>query len=182
MWLISLSSLNRDRSAVHILPSYLKRKASTGKESCKKPKKAKTVKTWDRDILCIPESIQSKGAGGNFSFPRGKLRAQLARSGLIGKLRLMSEMTDEEVAAEIRSVFKGPMKSNPEFPFLYLQPTGGGSKMLTIPSLSSSFKWTAQQVARLSGQSGTIYILAQSELTFRDDIEVNCIIWYTLLT
>ena len=91
-------------------------------------------------------------------------------------------MTDDEVAAEIRSVFKGPMKSNTEFPFLYLQPTGGGSKLLTIPSLSLSFKWTAQQVARLSGQSGTIYILAQSEFDFLDDAEVKCyIIWYTLV-
>ena len=53
---------------------------------------------------------------------------------------------------------------------MILQPTGGGS---TIPSQSSSFKWIPQQVARLSGQSGTIYILAQSELTLPDDIEVS---------
>ena len=44
--------------------------------------------------------------GGNISFPRGDYRAFLASCGLIGKLHLTSEMTEEEVAAEIRTVFK----------------------------------------------------------------------------
>lgn len=82
-------------------------------------------------------------------------------------------MTDEEVATEIRSVFKGPMGGDLNFPFQYLQPTGGGSKSLTVPSQSASFKWTPQQVSRLAGQSGTVYVLAQSELHLQlDDIEV----------
>lgn len=130
------------------------------------------MKTWDRDIVCIPQSRQNKGNGGNIIYPRGKYRAQLASSGLIGKLHLTSEMSDKEVTAEICTVFKDQMKNNLEFPFVYLQSAGGGSKSLMIPSQSSSFKWTPQQVARLSGQSGTIYILAQSELTFLDDVQV----------
>ena len=73
-------------------------------------------------------------------------------------------MSDEEVRAEIFTVFKEQMNN-----------AGGGSKSLTIPSQSSSFKWTPQQVARLSGQSGTIYILAQSELNIHSDLEV-CIL------
>ena len=120
---------------MHILPSYLKRKVSG--ESGRK--KARVVKTWDRDIFCIPQSLQGAGAGGNI-YPQGKYRAQLARSGLLGKLHIISEMTDEEVATEIRSLFKGPMGGDLNFPFQYLQPTGGGSKSLTVPSQSASFK------------------------------------------
>ena len=107
----------------------------------------------DRDVFCIPESVRKKSAGGNIRYPWGKYRAELARCGLIGKLHMTSEMTAEEVSAEVHSVFKEPMGNNPNFPFLYLQPTGGGSKSLTVPSQSSSFTWTAQQVARLGGQS-----------------------------
>ena len=106
-------------------------------------------------------------------FPRGKYRAELAGSGLVGKLYLASTMNEEEVATEVRTVFKEQVNNDPHFPFVYLQSAGGGSKSLTIPSQSSSFKWTPQQVARLSGQSGTIYILAQSELNINfDDIQV----------
>ena len=87
-------------------------------------------------------------------------------------------MTDEEVATEICSIFKGPMGGSLTFPFQYLQPTGGGSKSLTVPSQSAAFKWTPQQVARLAGQSGTIYILAQSELCL-DSSEVIKIAMYS---
>ena len=73
-------------------------------------------------------------------------------------------MTENDVKVEIWSVLKVHMQNDPDFPFLYLQGTGEGSKSLTVPSQSSSFKWTPQQVARLSGQSGTIYILAQADL------------------
>ena len=93
----------------------------------------------------------------------------MASSGLIGKLHLTSEMTDKDVEDEIRTIFRGPMQNNPSFPFLYLQSTGGAVKTLTIPSQSASFKWTPQQVSRLPGQSGTIYILAQDDLYQVDD-------------
>ena len=73
-------------------------------------------------------------------------------------------MTDEDAERKIHSIFKGPMQNDGNFPFLYLQATGGGAKSLTIPSQNSSFKWIPQQVARLSSQSGTIYILAKADL------------------
>ena len=106
----------------------------------------------------MPQSMENRSAAGTLTYPRGKLRARLASYGLIGKLHLTSEMTDNEVAGEIRSVFQVPMGNNPTFPFLYLQSTGGGSNSLTVPCQSSSFKWTPHQVARLSGQRGLIYI------------------------
>ena len=77
-------------------------------------------------------------------------------------------MSELDVMKEIRSIFSGPMGNNPEFRFLYLQPTGGGARSLTIPSLSSSFKWIPQQVAKIAGQTGVIYILAQDELALSD--------------
>ena len=52
---------------MHILPSYLRRK---GGVASGKPKKAKTVKTWYRDVFCIPESVRNKSAGGNIRYPR----------------------------------------------------------------------------------------------------------------
>lgn len=169
---VCICFLNRDYSAVHVLPSFLKRHMKHG-DSRKGKQKPKVVKTWDRDILCIPKDM-SRVDGGNVSYPRGRYRAYLASNGLVGKLHLTSEMTKNDVKVEIRSVFKAHMQNDPEFPFLYLQGTGGGSKSLIVPSQSSSFKWTPQQVARLSGQSGTIYILAQADLYELDDLDKVC--------
>ena len=133
-------------------------------ESSSSVKKPKTVKTWDRDVMCLPKSRHNHSCGENINYPRGKYRSLLASAGLIGKLRLTSEMTDVDVANEIRSIFKGPMGENLDFPFVYLQPTGGGSKSLTVPSQSSSFKWVPQEVSRLSGQTGMIYVLRRVRL------------------
>ena len=60
--------------------------------------------------------------------------------------------------------------------FHYLQATGGGTKSLTVPAQSESFKWTPFQVSRLSRQSGTIYILAQDELDLNDKVRLSCYI------
>lgn len=83
--------------------------------------------------------------------------------GLIGKIHLTSDMSITEVEDEIRSVFREPMKDNPLFPFIFLQPTGG-ARSLTVPVVSSSFTWTAQQVAKLGNNKGTIYNMAQDDL------------------
>ena len=66
------------------------------------------------------------------------------------------------------------MQNNPQFPLVYLQGTGGGSNSLMVPSQSSSFKWTPQQVARLAGQAGIIYILAEDELYYIEDSNEVC--------
>lgn len=74
----------------------------------------------------------------------------------------------------MRSVFSQPMGGKSDgFPFAFLQPTGVGSKTLTVPCVSSSFSWTAQQVAKLGTCKQAIYILAQDELVFPDVPEVN---------
>ena len=86
-----------------------------------------------------------------FSYPHGKYRTKLATYGLIGKLNVSSDMNDDDVAAEIRSIFKGPMNNDPNFQFLYLQPTGCGSKSLAIPSQSSTFTWIKQKFGLLQG-------------------------------
>ena len=99
-------------------------------------------------------------------YPHGKNRSKLGQLGLIGKIRLTSAMTVQEVEEEVRSVFKKPMGERSEFPFSFLQPTGGKSKVLTIPSLSTSFSWTAQQVAKLGTAKQAVYIIAGDDLIF----------------
>ena len=71
-------------------------------------------------------------------------------------------MTEKEIMEEIRSVFSEPMNQDSKFQFLILQTSGGGSKTLTSPPTSSSFRWTARAVA---GNSKTpIYIIAIEDL------------------
>lgn len=85
-------------------------------------------------------------------------------------------MTVEEVEEEVRSVFCVPMGGKKDFNFIFLQPTGAGSRTLTVPSVSSSFSWTAHQVAKLGGYKQSIYILPKDKLVFPDVSEVisNC--------
>ena len=146
-------------ACLNVLIGLMKRKVS-GKGGAK-VKKQKTITTWDRDIICQPkDSLQED----NFiSYPRGKFRARLGREGL-GKVHLTSSITVEEVGAEIRSAFQFAMGGYHSFPFKYLQATGGGVRALSIPTVSSSFQWTAQQVAKLGNQRHTIYILAENDL------------------
>ena len=87
--------------------------------------------------------------------------------GLIGKVRLLSSRTVQELEDEVRSVFKKPMGGKEDFPFIFLQPTGAGSRTLTVPSVSASFSWTAQQVAKLGTTTQAVYIMA------KDKLEVN---------
>lgn len=108
------------------------------------------------------------------SYPRKKYRAKLAAWGLIGKLHLTSDMTVDDVTTEIRSIFKGPMSNNQNFQITFLQSTGGGSNTLTVPSASSSYKWTAQQVSKLSTYRGTIYIMAIDDLNLQDPFSEVC--------
>ena len=123
------------------------------------------MSSWDRDIICLPKESKLKN---DIPYPRGKARAKLGRNGLVGKVHLTSEMSVEDVGKEIRSVFGCVMGNDISFPFLYLQATGGGSRSLSVPSVSASFQWTAQQVAKLGNQRNTIYILAEGELNLPD--------------
>lgn len=69
-------------------------------------KRTKDIKVWDRDIICIPQSVRNKTNCGTYMYPRGKYRSYLGRVGLIGKLHLTSEMGTDDVVSEICSVFK----------------------------------------------------------------------------
>ena len=68
-------------------------------------------------------------------------------------------MSEREIFQEIRSVFNVPMGDDPDFELKLLQIAGGSCKSLSIPVVSSSFKWTASSVAGRNAKT-LIYILA----------------------
>ena len=92
-------------------------------------------------------------------------REELSKAGLVGKISLSSDMSEDAIFEEIRSVFQGPMRGSSLFSFEVLQSTGGKSKSLTIPAVSSSFRWTASAIAK--NPKMPIYILAQDPLEVR---------------
>ena len=90
-------------------------------------------------------------------------REALCEAGLIGRIRLTSDMSEEEIFDEIRSVFKIPMEENKNFEFDILQSAGGSTKNLVVPALSSSYQWTASAIAPKNVKT-PIYILAKEPL------------------
>ena len=112
--------------------------------------------SWDCTIICLPSSypLYCNTAGG-IAIPRKK-RSILVANGIIGKIHLESDWSEEEVFTEIRSVFSDVMNANASFPFKILLPTGSGTKSLMVPSLSASYKWTPKEVAGKADSS--IYI------------------------
>lgn len=56
------------------------------------------------------------------------------------------------------------MGGRPDFPFVFLQPTGAGSRTLTVPNVSACFEWSAQQVSKLGSTNQCIYIMAKDQL------------------
>ena len=56
-------------------------------------KRAKTVQIWDRDIICLPQRSSNQ----KIPYPRGSYRSILGEQGLIGKIRLMSNMDEDQV-------------------------------------------------------------------------------------
>ena len=122
--------------------------------------------------MCFPYNYL---VGNSITIPRSKeIRDFLARNGLMGKIRLSSSMTEEEIMSEIRSVFSVPMKNQSNFAFKILQPSGGSSKSLSVPALSSSFKWTASAIAGKNSKM-PIYVLAS------DELEVSYIASYNII-
>ena len=113
--------------------------------------------------MCLPFSYAKycSTPNGGISIPRKK-KSVLAAHGLIGKVHLESNWSEDEVYDEIRSVFSEPMSNDSTFPFDILQYTGAGSKSLAVPALSSSFKWTPREVAGRRGT--TIYIVCKKNL------------------
>ena len=72
-------------------------------------------------------------------------------------------MDEADIFEEIRSVFRVPMYDDNRFEFQILQSSGGDSRNLVIPELSSSYKWTAAAIAGRNAKA-PIYILAVDEL------------------
>ena len=142
------------------LPSILGRRRRQRQGGAKA--KSQKVVSWDRTIICLPSCYpECSKSGKDIAIPRKK-RAVLAANGLIGKIYLESDWTEDDVFAEIRSVVSDAMGDDTQFPFSILLPTGSGTKSLTVPSLSSSFKWTPKEVAGKA--QNTIYILAEKSL------------------
>ena len=111
---------------------------------------------YDRDIICLPKFYAADGAT-TLKIPRSASEF-LAKNGLIGKIRLSSDMNETEIFHEIRSVFNDAMDGNQKFRFKILQIAGGSCKSLSLPSLLASFKWTASSVAGRNAKT-PIYIL-----------------------
>ena len=65
-------------------------------------------------------------------------------------------MTEDELMSEIRLVFYSQMDEDEFFQFSTLQPSGEGSKTLSVPFVSSSFKWSACSIAVRSTR-GPVY-------------------------
>ena len=96
--------------------------------------------------------------------PRGKLRANLAELGLIGKIRLVLIWSSEKVIYEITSLFASSfgLEEDAQLEFKYLSVVPG-AKVLSVTKVSSSISWSGHAVASLAGQ-GCIYILSQMQL------------------
>lgn len=96
--------------------------------------------------------------------PRKKsVRLALAINKLVGKIQLNSSMDEEDIYQEIRSVFRAPMNYNDHFEFKVLQTSGGDSRSLVVPQLSSSYRWTAGAICGRNART-PIYILAVDQL------------------
>ena len=125
-----------------------------------KSKRKSAATTYDRDIICLTKQFMKKD--GTLKIPRSANSLEyLCRHGLRGKIRLSSTMSEEEIMSEIRSVFKRSFNDE-EFLFDILQPGGGKFKSLVVPSLSSSYVWTASAVAGSS--KSPVYILTHTDL------------------
>ena len=152
--------------------AFLKRISSKKGKDKMMSKKAPSV-TYDRDIFCLTKNFANNN--GTVKIPRSSESMEyVCRNGLKGKIRLTSDMTEEEIMEEIKSVFKRPFGGDGDFPFDILQPSGGKLKSLVIPSLSSSYVWTASAVA--GNSKSPIYIMAGADI----QVDVSCYYYYGL--
>ncbi len=128
------------------LPTKYLKKLKSSKNVPPPPKKTTPAMVFNRDIVCLTKEFMQKN--GTIKIPRSIANLEyLCRNGLKGKIRLTSDMCETEIMDEIRSVFQRPFNNDDTFPFDILQSGGGKMKSLVIPSLSSSYLWTASAVA-----------------------------------
>jgi len=93
-------------------------------------------------------------------------------------MSITTRMTQEEIFSEIRSVFSQVMNSEEDFPFTLLQSTGRGCKSLSVPSLSSSFRWDAKQINGLGDKC--VYVIAEKELHLQE-VGMFILVCFTML-
>lgn len=122
---------------------------------------------YSRNVMLLPP--QYKSSNGEVLIPRQANRRMLGQAGLVGRVELLSTMTDLEVRQEICEVFSTPMglssadlKSDQPFPFTYLQ--NSGTHSYCVPSVNRKFEWNGKQVASLAKAGAYIYLLADAEL------------------
>lgn len=141
-----------------LYPSAFLNQVNTNKKGKGKGK----LYTYERDIICLPRWFGKEGE--LIQIPRKRAdRHFLAVNKLVGKIQLNSCMTESDIFDEIRSVFAGPMAGNEIFVFKILQSSGGDSRSLMVPEMSSSYKWTSLAVAGRNAKV-PIYVLAEERL------------------
>ena len=106
---------------------------------------------------------------GIMPIPRKK-KDTLVTFGLVGRIHLESDWTEDDVKAEVRSAFNDATGGDNSFPFKFLQIAGTGSKSLMVPRVSASYKWTPREVAGRADRP--IYILLEKDL--KDEV---CIVF-----
>ena len=104
-------------------------------------KKKKDGYEINKDVICLPmhELIDNE-----VIVPRGKARTTLGKLGLMGKLRLNSEMTPDQVKREVRSVFSEVMMNKEDFKFTFLQSAGKYTYLIHNYNHVKGFIYTRQ--------------------------------------
>ena len=122
--------------------------------------KPSKITAWDRELVCLPKCYMTMfNTNGVLPIPRKK-KDILASFGLVGRLHLESDWSEQEVITEVRSTFTESVNENVNFKFL--QFTGTGTKSLVVPKVSASYKWGPKEVAGRADRP--VYLLLQDDL------------------
>ena len=136
------------------------------KNKAKQKKVKSNVKSYNKDIVCLPH--QPNLDEQEIPFPRGKSRLTLAKLGLIGKVTLTTDMLEGDIRREICGVFNAAFGGDLLFPFKFLQSVGCGSRCLTVPCTAPSFQWSVKDIIAAAGKNA-IYILAEKDICTTED-------------
>ena len=143
-----------------LFESERRRRNSTGRNSRYTASRAtETIPKatpYSRNVILLPP--QYNNSNGVVSIPRLKKRSVLGQCGLVGRVDLLSTMTELEVRREVCEIFSTPMgltsldlENGRLFPFSYLQNTGSGTHSYCVPSVNKAkFEWNGKQVASLA--------------------------------
>ena len=126
----------------------------------KKSRSKQSQKFCLRTITCIPLQLAGTCSFSDkdikIPFPRGKLRQNLFKSGLVAKISIKYSWNQAQTKAEVKQLFQPCFENESNFQFLYLT-TLPGLKILSLPKTNEQFLWDAKAV--LSIHSSALYIL-----------------------